>query len=156
MTVNYRQELVVLADPGARWFVLLYPDFSPFLISYILSSTFSSGFVSAQSLSFSLPFSHCQDLSTTVIMTGWSRAKEDRPTPPEVYNWRVYASALIVALGVMAYGYDSAFIGTTITEKSFERDFGLDKMTKAQKNNVSSNLTSICQFLRFCLRLPSW
>lgn len=77
-------------------------------------------------------------------MTGWSRAKEDRPTPPEVYNWRVYASALIVALGVMAYGYDSAFIGTTITEKSFERDFGLDKMTKAQKNNVSSNLTSIC------------
>lgn len=76
-------------------------------------------------------------------MTGWSRAKEDRPTPPEVYNWRVYASALIVALGVMAYGYDSAFIGTTITEKSFERDFGLDKMTKAQKNNVSSNLTSI-------------
>jgi len=33
------------------------------------------------------------------------------PTPPQVYNWRVYMSSLIVATGVMAYGYDSAFIG---------------------------------------------
>lgn len=47
-------------------------------------------------------------------------------------------------MGVLAYGYDSAFIGTTITQKSFERDFGLDKMSKGEKNNVSSNLTSIC------------
>lgn len=54
-------------------------------------------------------------------MTGFARAKEDRPTPPEVvclyfydsifttanesqYNWRVYAVALTVAMGVMAYG----------------------------------------------------
>ncbi|KAK1044080.1 hypothetical protein LTR33_015345 [Friedmanniomyces endolithicus] len=59
-------------------------------------------------------------------MTGFQRAKEDRrgragwqvltssstsPTPPQVYNWRVYMSSLIVATGVMAYGYDSAFIG---------------------------------------------
>ncbi|GAM90420.1 hypothetical protein ANO11243_084630 [Dothideomycetidae sp. 11243] len=76
-------------------------------------------------------------------MTGFSRAKEDRPTPPEVYNWRVYATSLAISLGVLAYGYDSAFIGTTITQKSFLRDFGIDKMTKAQQANVSSNLTSI-------------
>ncbi|KAK4556907.1 hypothetical protein LTR86_005888 [Recurvomyces mirabilis] len=76
-------------------------------------------------------------------MTGFGRAKEDRPTPAEVYNWRVYASALIVSLGVMAYGYDSAFIGTTITQSSFKRDFGLSRMSKAQQNEVSSNLTSI-------------
>ncbi|EMC99271.1 hypothetical protein BAUCODRAFT_396879 [Baudoinia panamericana UAMH 10762] len=76
-------------------------------------------------------------------MTGFARAKEDRPTPPEVYNWRVYVSALIISLGVMAYGYDSAFIGTTITQKSFKRDFGLATMTKAEQNAVSSNLTSI-------------
>lgn len=78
-------------------------------------------------------------------MTGFARAKEDRPTPPQVYNWRVYASSIIVALGVMAYGYDSAFIGTTITQKSFLRDFGMTHMTAAQKANVSSNLTSICK-----------
>lgn len=76
-------------------------------------------------------------------MTGFARAKEDRPTPPEVYSWRVYASALIVALGVMAYGYDSAFIGTTITLKSFERDFGILNMSAEEQNAVSSNLTSI-------------
>ncbi|KXT16686.1 hypothetical protein AC579_5259 [Pseudocercospora musae] len=76
-------------------------------------------------------------------MTGFSRAKEDRPTPPEVYNWRVYATAIIIALGVLAYGYDSAFIGTTITLPSFRRDFGLSTMSKSEKNAVSSNLTSI-------------
>jgi hypothetical protein len=48
-------------------------------------------------------------------------------------------------MGVLAYGYDSAFIGTTITQKSFKRDFGLTSMTKAEQDNVSSNLTSICK-----------
>ncbi|KAK0306621.1 hypothetical protein LTR54_009275 [Friedmanniomyces endolithicus] len=76
-------------------------------------------------------------------MTGFQRAKEDRPTPPQVYNWRVYMSSLIVATGVMAYGYDSASIGTTITQTSFKRDFGIAHMTKAEQNSVSSNLTSI-------------
>ncbi|KAF7136977.1 hypothetical protein CNMCM5793_006681 [Aspergillus hiratsukae] len=76
-------------------------------------------------------------------MAGFARAKEDRPTPPEVYNWRVYLAALVISMGVLAYGYDSAFIGTTITKKSFKRDFGLDKMSKADQNAVSSNLTSI-------------
>ncbi|GAB7358845.1 hypothetical protein MBLNU230_g4068t1 [Neophaeotheca triangularis] len=74
---------------------------------------------------------------------GFQRAKEDRPTPPEVYNWKVYAASLIISLGVMAYGYDSAFIGTTITQESFERDFGLVDMSESEKNSVSSNLTSI-------------
>lgn len=50
---------------------------------------------------------------------------------------------MIVALGVMAYGYDSAFIGTTITLPAFKRDFGLDTMSKGEVNNISSNLTSI-------------
>jgi hypothetical protein len=47
-------------------------------------------------------------------------------------------------MGLLTYGYDSAFIGTTITQKSFMRDFGLDNMSAAQQNAVSSNLTSIC------------
>jgi hypothetical protein len=47
-------------------------------------------------------------------------------------------------MGLLTYGYDSAFIGTTITQKSFRSDFGLNTMTKAQQNAVSSNLTSIC------------
>jgi len=49
-------------------------------------------------------------------------------------------------MGVLAYGYDSAFIGTTITQKSFLRDFGMDQMTKQERDDISSNLTSICTF----------
>lgn len=78
-------------------------------------------------------------------MTGFARAKEDRPTPPEVYNWKVYMSGIIISMGVMAYGYDSAFIGTTITQESFKSDFGLDKMSASEQDSVSSNLTSICE-----------
>lgn len=85
-------------------------------------------------------------------MGGFGRAPEDRPTPPEVYNYRVYLSAIISATGVCAYGYDSAFIGTTITQKSFKSDFGLDQMSKAEQDSVSSNLTSICIFLRTGIR----
>lgn len=60
------------------------------------------------------------------------------------YNWRIYTLALVISMGVLTYGYDSAFIGTTITQASFMRDFGLDKMTTAGQVAVSSNLTSIC------------
>jgi hypothetical protein len=61
------------------------------------------------------------------------------------YNWRVYAASLAISMGLLTYGYDSAFIGTTITQKSFMRDFGLATMSKTQQNAVSSNLTSICK-----------
>jgi len=57
-------------------------------------------------------------------------------------------AALVISMGVLAYGYDSAFIGTTITHESFKRDFGLlaSQKTKAQINEVTSNITSICTF----------
>ena len=55
-------------------------------------------------------------------------------------------AALVISMGVLAYGYDSAFIGTTITHESFKRDFGLNSMTTHEKNEVTSNITSICTF----------
>ncbi|KAF1846053.1 general substrate transporter [Cucurbitaria berberidis CBS 394.84] len=73
-------------------------------------------------------------------MGGFARAPEDRPTPPEVYNWRVYMAALVISMGVLAYGYDSAFIGGLLTYESFKRDFGI---TPANKNEITSNITSI-------------
>jgi hypothetical protein len=54
-------------------------------------------------------------------------------------------SALVISMGVLAYGYDSAFIGTTINTKAFKRDFGLTGMTISEANAVNSNLTSICK-----------
>lgn len=40
------------------------------------------------------------------------------------------------------FGYDSAFIGTTIARDSFKRDFGI---TDAVANSISSNITSAFQ-----------
>ena len=34
---------------------------------------------------------------------GGFRAVEDRPTPKEVYNWRLYSEAIIIAFGSLLY-----------------------------------------------------
>ncbi|THX67429.1 MFS quinate transporter QutD [Aureobasidium pullulans] len=73
---------------------------------------------------------------------GGLHAVEDRPTPKEVYNWRLYTEALIIATGSLLFGYDSAFVGTTIARASFKSDFGITKATAA---SISSNITSAFQ-----------
>lgn len=40
-------------------------------------------------------------------------------------------------------GYTSAFIGTTITLTSFEKEFGLDVMLKSQRDLISENIVSL-------------
>ncbi|OWZ77992.1 quinate permease [Cryptococcus neoformans Bt85] len=67
---------------------------------------------------------------------------EDRPTPPAVYNWRVYLMGCCIAFGALTFGYDAAFIGTTITRPGFTAAFGIDEMTASEKINNSANLTS--------------
>ncbi|GAM39512.1 hexose transport-related protein [Talaromyces pinophilus] len=73
---------------------------------------------------------------------GGFRAVEDRPTPKEVYNWRLYSEAIIIAFGSLLFGYDSAFVGTTIARASFKDDFGI---TSKNASSVSSNITSAFQ-----------
>jgi MFS family permease len=68
---------------------------------------------------------------------------EDRPTPKSVYNWRVYALAAIASCGSNMIGYTSAFIGTTITLSSFQKEFGIDKMSSAQQDLISENIVSL-------------
>ncbi|CAK7206918.1 hypothetical protein SEUCBS139899_009725 [Sporothrix eucalyptigena] len=72
----------------------------------------------------------------------FARAKEDRPTPPQVYNWKMYTCAVFIAMNILAFGYETSFIGTTQTLPSFIRDFGLDKMSTSEKSNVTGNITS--------------
>ncbi|GAA5916415.1 hypothetical protein JCM8208_000911 [Rhodotorula glutinis] len=50
---------------------------------------------------------------------------EDRPTPPEVYNWRIYTTGVVIAFGAGLFGYTASFIGTAIKTPSFQADFGL-------------------------------
>jgi MFS family permease len=68
---------------------------------------------------------------------------EDRPTPPSVYNWRVYVLALVASCGSNMIGYTSAFIGTTITLESFQKEFGIDEKTTEQRNLISENIVSL-------------
>jgi hypothetical protein len=73
---------------------------------------------------------------------GGFRAVEDRPTPKEVYNWRLYLEATVIATGSLLFGYDSAFIGTTISRASFKADFDI---TGSSAKSISSDITSAFQ-----------
>lgn len=41
------------------------------------------------------------------------------PAPKEIYNWRVYILAIVSSMGAFLFGYDLAFIGTSITLAPF-------------------------------------
>lgn len=70
---------------------------------------------------------------------------EDRPTPKAVYNWRVYTSAAIASFASCMIGYDSAFIGTTLSLPSFKSEFRVDTYSTAEWALVSANIVSVYQ-----------
>ncbi|KAL4959604.1 sugar porter family MFS transporter [Aspergillus stella-maris] len=67
---------------------------------------------------------------------------EDRPTPREVYNWRVYLLAAVASFTSCMIGYDSAFIGTTLSLDSFKDEFNWENLNS---NLVSANIVSLYQ-----------
>ncbi|TPX07025.1 uncharacterized protein E0L32_011013 [Thyridium curvatum] len=71
--------------------------------------------------------------------------QEDRPTPSNVYNWRVYVSAIIASFAACTIGYDSAFIGTTLALPSFKTEFKFDSYTDEGRALLSSNIVSVYQ-----------
>jgi MFS family permease len=73
------------------------------------------------------------------------RKIEDRPTPPCVYNFRVYMCSAVAACAAIMIGYDSAFIGGTIVLPSFEKEFGLNTKSAADLNFISANIVSTYQ-----------
>lgn len=91
------------------------------------------------SIIFSIPLALRQRYSSAM---GLLTLVEDRPTPPAVYNWRVYVLALVASCGSNMIGYTSAFIGTTITMDSFKKEFGMDTKTTEERNLISENIVS--------------
>src|ERR1700677_1490343 len=82
---------------------------------------------------------------------------EDRPTPPEVYNWKIYFVAAVASAGAATIGYDSAFIGGTMALPSFKKELGFDEMSISHVNLVSANIVSCYQAGAFLfLRLSCW
>jgi MFS family permease len=67
------------------------------------------------------------------------------PAPREVYNTYVYLVAIVAAMGAFIFGYDLAFIGTTITLKPFIKDFGLTHASASAKDAFSANIVSLLQ-----------
>ena len=65
--------------------------------------------------------------------------------PKEIYGWRPYVLSFSAAWASAMYGYDSAFIGGTLSLPSFERTFHLDTASAAEKANLSSNIVSTFQ-----------
>lgn len=67
------------------------------------------------------------------------RRVEDRPTPSEVYNWRIWCLAAVAASAAVMIGYDSAFVGGAIVLQGFKNDFG------TLTTSTSANLVSTYQ-----------
>ncbi|KAJ9365700.1 general substrate transporter [Paecilomyces variotii] len=78
-----------------------------------------------------------------MMFMNFMHAKEDRPTPPEVYNWRLYFTVLGLSTALIVFGYDTSFIGTTQTQPSYKRDFGLNNMSTKDADAFTSNVTSL-------------
>lgn len=70
---------------------------------------------------------------------------EDRPTPKEVYNWRVYACAATASFASCMIGYDSAFIGTTLALPSFASEFEFATYSKSSLALLKQNIVSVYQ-----------
>ncbi|GFZ46100.1 Quinate transporter [Saitozyma sp. JCM 24511] len=81
---------------------------------------------------------------------------EDRPTPKEVYNARIYIFAATCAMGATTFGYDAAFLGTTLARKSFKDHFGITTMTAVQQSATSGNITSAYLAAAFFGALFAW
>ncbi|KAJ4312698.1 hypothetical protein N0V84_009804 [Fusarium piperis] len=71
--------------------------------------------------------------------------KEDRPTPKEVYNWRVYACAATASFAACTIGYDSAFIGTTLALPSFVDEFNFASYSADKLALLKQNIVSVYQ-----------
>ncbi|KAF7545668.1 hypothetical protein G7Z17_g8998 [Cylindrodendrum hubeiense] len=71
--------------------------------------------------------------------------KEDRPTPKEVYNWRVYVCAATASMAACTIGYDSAFIGTTLALPSFIDEFKFEEKSDSEVALLKQNIVSVYQ-----------
>ncbi|TPX07829.1 uncharacterized protein E0L32_010516 [Thyridium curvatum] len=58
--------------------------------------------------------------------------------PKEVYGYRPYVLAFSAAWASAMYGYDSAFIGGTLSLPSFRKAYGLDNNTAGLSSNIVS------------------
>ncbi|PVI05541.1 general substrate transporter, partial [Periconia macrospinosa] len=71
--------------------------------------------------------------------------ESSNPAPQEVYNWRIYWLAISAAMGSAMFGYDSAFIGGTMSLPSFKDRFHLSSASGSQLASLKANIVSTFQ-----------
>jgi MFS family permease len=81
---------------------------------------------------------------------GLSRAPEGRPTPKEVYNYRIYLLTICVCLGSWMFGYNNGIIGGVLVLPSFYRDFNLPPVGTSSYNTITANIVSFLQIGGLC------
>ncbi|KAJ5485425.1 hypothetical protein N7539_005413 [Penicillium diatomitis] len=67
------------------------------------------------------------------------------PTTTTSHAMRVYILAIVTSMGAFMFGYDLAFIGTSIELKPFKRDFGLLGASQSAQNAFAANVVSLLQ-----------
>jgi len=72
-----------------------------------------------------------------------SEIDSDLPIPNEIFNTRTYIFAIVASFGAIISGYDTGFIGGTVSLESFQKEFGIDKMSEHQATYVNSNIISV-------------
>ncbi|KAK6203084.1 uncharacterized protein RJT21DRAFT_83882 [Scheffersomyces amazonensis] len=71
----------------------------------------------------------------------YMKKDEERYTPDEVYNRRIYLTALAASMAAIIIGYDGSFIGSTVTLPSFQNTFNL--VNNPNASNIISNVISV-------------
>ncbi|TVY56075.1 putative quinate permease, partial [Lachnellula suecica] len=76
---------------------------------------------------------------------GFTRASEDRLTPPAVYNYRIYLLTSLSCLGSWMFNYNNGVIAGVLVLPSFFADFNLPPVGSKAYNNVTANIVSLLQ-----------
>ncbi|KAH7346806.1 general substrate transporter [Rhexocercosporidium sp. MPI-PUGE-AT-0058] len=76
---------------------------------------------------------------------GFSRAPEDRPTPPEVYGYRPYMLTFLACLGSWMFGYNNGVIAGVLVLPSFTHAFSLPPSGTPASNTIIENIVSLLQ-----------
>lgn len=84
-----------------------------------------------------------ENVKDTLMLKKLFERVEERPTPREVYNWRIYMTAFLASSAAIIIGYDGGFIGGTVALDSFKLEFGLDGKSSVEANNIISNIISV-------------
>lgn len=80
---------------------------------------------------------------------GWLNKEQLASTPSQVLHKKIWLIAIWASYCGGLHGFNTANIGGIMTMKPFIKDFGLNKMTAAEKTNITGWITSAMLLVRY-------